>query len=104
MYQLIRLSFGKATSRAPIISGIRKFPSVAGIEGTRKEEDHDDAVRRRTACCRSPVQHEVSCGSIKCNRISVADMPQTMNIRVRTARNISPIRLCTTVKSQERMP
>ncbi len=37
MYQLIRFSFGKATSRAPIIRGIRKFPSVAGIEGTRKK-------------------------------------------------------------------
>ena len=37
MYQLSRLIFGKARSRAPIISGIRKFPSVAGIDGTRKK-------------------------------------------------------------------
>ena len=37
MYQLIRLSLGKATSRAPIISGIRKLPSVAGMDGTRKK-------------------------------------------------------------------
>ena len=37
MYQLSRLSFGNATSRAPIIKGIRKLPSVAGIEGTRKK-------------------------------------------------------------------
>jgi hypothetical protein len=36
MYQLIRLIFGNATSREPIISGIRKLPSVVGIEGTRK--------------------------------------------------------------------
>ena len=35
-YQLNRLSRGKATSGAPIISGSRKLPSVAGIDGTRK--------------------------------------------------------------------
>ncbi len=32
----MRLSFGKATSGAPIISGSRKLPKVAGISGTRK--------------------------------------------------------------------
>ncbi len=36
MYQLIRLIFGNATSRAPIISGMQKLPSVTGIDGTRK--------------------------------------------------------------------
>ena len=35
-YQLSRFSRGKATSRAPIISGSRKLPSVVGIDGTRK--------------------------------------------------------------------
>jgi hypothetical protein len=34
-YQLARLSRGNARSRAPIIKGIRKFPSVVGMEGTR---------------------------------------------------------------------
>ena len=28
---------GKARSFAPIIKGTRKFPSVAGMEGTRKK-------------------------------------------------------------------
>ena len=37
MYQLSRLSFGNARSRAPIISGIRKLPSTAGIDGIRKK-------------------------------------------------------------------
>ena len=37
MYQLARLRRGNARSRAPIISGTRKFPSVAGIEGIRKK-------------------------------------------------------------------
>ncbi len=35
-YQEARFSFGKARSRAPIISGIRKLPKVAGILGIRK--------------------------------------------------------------------
>ena len=38
MYQLSRLSFGKARSRAPIISGMRKLPSTAGIDGIRKKK------------------------------------------------------------------
>ena len=37
-YQLIRLSRGKAMSRAPIISGMRKFPSTLGIDGIRKNQ------------------------------------------------------------------
>ena len=36
MYQLSRLSLGKARSRAPIISGTRKLPSTFGMEGIRK--------------------------------------------------------------------
>ena len=35
-YQLSRFSRGKARSRAPIISGNMKFPSVTGTAGTRK--------------------------------------------------------------------
>ena len=38
MYQDIRLRRGKATSCAPIIIGIRKLPSVVGIDGTRKNQ------------------------------------------------------------------
>ncbi len=38
MYQLSRLSRGKARSRAPIISGSRKLPSTAGIDGIRKKK------------------------------------------------------------------
>jgi hypothetical protein len=37
MYQLKRLMRGNARSFAPIIMGIRKFPSVAGIDGIRKK-------------------------------------------------------------------
>ena len=37
-YQLIRFSFGKATSLAPIISGMMKFPNTAGIDGIRKKK------------------------------------------------------------------
>ena len=37
MYQLSRLSLGKARSLAPIISGTRKLPSTAGIAGIRKK-------------------------------------------------------------------
>ena len=37
-YQLARLIFGNARSLAPIISGTRKFPSTAGIEGIRKKK------------------------------------------------------------------
>ena len=37
MYQLARLILGKARSRAPIIIGRTKLPSVAGIDGTRKK-------------------------------------------------------------------
>ena len=36
-YQLSRLMRGKARSLAPIISGTRKFPSTAGMEGIRKK-------------------------------------------------------------------
>ena len=44
MYQLARLSRGKARSRAPIIKGTRKFPKTAGIDGIKKKENHRDAV------------------------------------------------------------
>ena len=36
-YQLARFSFGNARSFAPIISGMRKLPSTAGIDGIRKK-------------------------------------------------------------------
>ena len=38
MYQLSRLIFGNARSRAPSISGSRKFPSTAGTDGTRNRK------------------------------------------------------------------
>jgi len=37
-YQLKRFTFGKAKSRAPIMSGIRKLPSVVGMEGIMKNQ------------------------------------------------------------------
>ena len=37
-YQLIRFSFGKATSFAPIMRGMMKFPNTAGIDGIRKKK------------------------------------------------------------------
>ena len=37
-YQLKRFKRGKATSRAPIISGITKFPNTAGMDGMRKNQ------------------------------------------------------------------
>ena len=36
-YQLIRLMRGNARSFVPHMIGIRKFPSVAGTDGTRKK-------------------------------------------------------------------
>ena len=36
--QLVRFKRGNARSRAPIISGMRKLPSVAGIDGIRKNQ------------------------------------------------------------------
>jgi len=36
MYQLSRFSRGNATSFAPIMSGSRKFPRTAGMDGIRK--------------------------------------------------------------------
>ena len=38
MYQHSRFRMGKARSRAPIMSGIRKLPSTAGIDGIRKKK------------------------------------------------------------------
>ena len=38
MYQLNRLIRGKARSLAPIMIGMRKFPSTAGIDGIRKKK------------------------------------------------------------------
>ncbi len=38
MYQLNRLRRGKATSFAPIIKGMRKFPSTAGTAGIKKKK------------------------------------------------------------------
>jgi hypothetical protein len=37
-YQLSRFRRGKATSRAPIMTGTRKLPMTAGMEGTRKKK------------------------------------------------------------------
>jgi hypothetical protein len=38
MYQLKRLILGKARSLAPIMSGIRKLPRTAGMDGIRKKK------------------------------------------------------------------
>jgi hypothetical protein len=38
MYQESRLIRGKARSFAPIMIGIRKFPSTAGMAGIRKKK------------------------------------------------------------------
>jgi len=37
MYQLARFSLGKARSFAPIMIGMRKFPSTDGMAGMRKK-------------------------------------------------------------------
>ena len=37
-YQLSRLIFGNAMSRAPIMIGSRKLPNTAGIDGIRKKK------------------------------------------------------------------
>ena len=37
MYQLARFNFGNARSLAPIMIGMRKLPSTAGITGMRKK-------------------------------------------------------------------
>ncbi len=58
-YQLSRLMRGNARSRAPIISGSRKFPSTAGIDGIRKKKIMYtpccvNALLYVSACIRSP--------------------------------------------------
>src|SRR5205823_14237803 len=37
-YQLNKFNLGNATSRAPIIIGMTKFPSTAGIDGIKKNQ------------------------------------------------------------------
>jgi len=37
-YQEARFNLGNAKSRAPIIKGIRKLPSTAGMAATRKKK------------------------------------------------------------------
>src|SRR5712664_1459236 len=70
MYQLSRFSFGKATSFAPIIKGMRKLPSTAGIEGARKKKIITRPCRVNILLYVDGSMRE-PCGSIRFKRIRV---------------------------------
>ena len=73
-YQLARLSFGNATSGAPIISGSRKLPSVVGMSGTRKNQTMMIPCSVNTRLYASSVR-KVAVGEKSSSRISVAATP-----------------------------
>ena len=85
MYQLSRFSFGKATSFAPIIKGIRKLPSTAGIEGARKKKIITRPCRVNILLYVDGSMRE-PCGSIRFKRIRVAAAPPTKKKKVIAAR------------------
>ena len=57
-YQLNKLILGKARSFVPSMIGIRKFPSVAGTDGTISSYDYDAFVTVQTS--QRPVAHRVA--------------------------------------------
>src|SRR2546421_8942759 len=102
MYQLSRLSLGKARSRAPIISGTRKLPSTFGIEGIRKNHTIT------TPCIVNNLLYvsestSADVGDSKLKRMSVAASPPTRNIKVMLIRYNTAMRLWSVVSNHERM-
>ena len=80
-YQLNRLILGKARSFAPTIMGTTKFPSTAGITGTRKKNTMTTPCMENIrlyvcGCTRAP------CGDNRLSRTTMAPKPPTKNIKV----------------------
>src|ERR1700743_3333542 len=73
-YQLNRLSRGKATSGAPIISGNRKLPSVFGIDGTRENHTRTRQKNKNSLLWVSEVTSQPF-GVNNSSRTSVIAMP-----------------------------
>src|SRR5262245_63807211 len=76
IYQLARLSRGKARSRAPIIIGTKKLPRTAGMDGIRKKKTIVtpcivNNLLYVSACTKSPW------GVINSSRIKVAKKPRS---------------------------
>ena len=83
---------GKARSLAPSISGIRKFPSVAGIEGMRKKNTMMTPCMVKTRLYTSDVIRSPA-GVSSSRRTSSAKKPPRKNMTVIENRYSSPIRL-----------
>ena len=90
---------GKARSWAPIIIGIKKLPSVVGIDGIRKNHTMTTPcmvnMRLYIEGCSKPA------GVARCSRIRVAAKPPTKKKNVIDAKNSSAMRLWSLVSSQE---
>src|SRR5207245_6539197 len=100
MYQLSRFSFGKATSFAPIIKGIKKFPSTAGMEGARKKKIMTRPWRVKSLLYVDGATRD-PCGSMRFKRISVAAKPPTKKKQVIAARYSQAMRLWTVVNRRD---
>ncbi len=103
MYQLSRLIRGKARSLAPIMIGMRKFPSTAGTAGIRKKKIITwpcmvNSLLYVSACTRSPA------GVNSSNRINNAKNPPIKKKKVMPIRYSSAMRLWSTVRSHDLMP
>ena len=98
-YQLARLIRGKARSWAPIIIGIKKLPSVVGIDGIKKNHTMTTPcmvnMRLYIEGCSKPA------GVARCSRIKVAANPPTKKKNVIDPKNNSAMRLWSLVSSQE---
>src|SRR5437763_15493976 len=103
MYQLRRLSLGKATSFAPIICGIKKFPSTAGMEGIRKKKIIATPCMVKSLLYVSGDTRAPS-GVSKWTRIMVAKTPPTKKKKVTETSYKRAMRVWPEGTSQERMP
>src|SRR5579864_724782 len=101
-YQLARLIRGKARSREPIIIGIRKFPSVVGIDGTRNHQTMrmpwtENALLYIAGSSRIPL------GVSRLIRTSAAPHAAITNMNVMLAVYRIAIRLWSRVSSHDRI-
>ena len=101
MYHESRFNQGKARSRAPIMSGIRKLPSTAGIDGTRKKKIMTTPCIVKSRLYASGECSTSPCGVISSSRITVAAAPPTKKKNVIEAMYNRPIRLWSLVKSHD---
>ena len=92
---------GNARSRAPIISGNRKFPSTPGIDGTRKKKIITTPCSVNTRLYASGLLSTSPPGVINSTRSRVAMTPPTRKKNVTPARYSRPIRLWSYVTSQD---